>query len=154
MRALDFLGVPFALTRHVGVEMSFLRPPRIRRKTGEPEGLQQRLELHKDFVFAVAKDRGQDLACVVIDGVPQPALVAFLADKAPHLVDLRFPSLLNVHKDLGWVYGAQQRAIDRCQCGFFFSRVANLTRESILKFFQDDNAGMLRMTSSARYFKE
>src|SRR5712691_11158198 len=25
---------------------------------------------------------------------------------------------------------------------------------SILKFFQDDNAGMLRMTSSARYFKE
>ena len=25
---------------------------------------------------------------------------------------------------------------------------------SILKFFQVDNAGMLRMTSSARYFKE
>jgi hypothetical protein len=25
---------------------------------------------------------------------------------------------------------------------------------SIFKFFQDDNAGMLRMTASARYFKE
>src|SRR5207253_11215805 len=32
------------------------------------------------------------------DGMPQPALVAFLADKTPHLVDLRFPRLLNVDK--------------------------------------------------------
>ncbi len=61
MRALDFLGVPFARTRHVGVEMSFVRPPMIRRKTGEPEGLQQRLELHKDFVFAVAVSGDQKL---------------------------------------------------------------------------------------------
>ena len=29
-----------------------------------------------------------------------------------------------------------------------------LLLHSILKFFQIDNAGMLRMTSSARYFKE
>jgi hypothetical protein len=30
----------------------------------------------------------------------------------------------------------------------------NVPAYSILKFFQVDNAGMLRMTSSARYFKE
>src|SRR5712691_1441648 len=93
MRALDFLGVPFARTMHVGFEMAFVRPPMIRIKTSEPEGLQQRFELQKDLVFAAAKDIGQNLACVVIDGMPQPALVAFLADKAPHLVDLSFPDI-------------------------------------------------------------
>ena len=39
MLALDFLGVPFARTMHVGVEMAFVRPPMIRIKPGEPEGL-------------------------------------------------------------------------------------------------------------------
>ena len=107
MLALDFLGVPFARTMHVRCEMAFVRPPMIRIKTSEPEGLQQRFELQKDLGFAAAKDIGQDLACVVIDGVPQPALVAFLADKAPHFVNFSFPSLLNVHNDLGWVDGTQ-----------------------------------------------
>ena len=60
MLALDFLGVPFARTLHVGVEMAFVRPPMIRIKTGEPEGLQQRFELEKDFVFAAPKDIRQD----------------------------------------------------------------------------------------------
>ena len=50
MLALDFLGVPFARTMHVGVQMAFVRPPMIRIKTREPEGLQQRFELQKDFL--------------------------------------------------------------------------------------------------------
>jgi hypothetical protein len=115
MLALDFLGVPFARTMYFGVEMSFIRTPMIRIKPGEPEGLQQRFELQKDFVFAAAKDIGQNLTCVVIDGMPQPALVPFLADKAPHLVDLSFPCLLNVHDDFVWVYRAQQCGVDRFQ---------------------------------------
>ena len=56
MLALDFLGVPFARTMHVGVEMAFVRPPMIRIKTSESEGLQQRFELQKDFIFATPKD--------------------------------------------------------------------------------------------------
>jgi hypothetical protein len=39
MLALDFLGVPCARTRHVGCEMSCIRPPMIRIKPGELEGL-------------------------------------------------------------------------------------------------------------------
>src|SRR6266705_2448116 len=120
MLALDLLGVPFTRTMYVGVEMAFVCPPMIRIKTGEPEGLQQRFELHKDVVFAATKDIGQDRARVMINRMPQPAWVPFVADKAPHFVDLRFPSLLNVHQDFGWVYGAQQRVVDRFQCGFFF----------------------------------
>jgi hypothetical protein len=45
------------------------------------EGLQQCFELQKDLICAAAKDVGQDLACVVIDGMPQPAWVPFVADK-------------------------------------------------------------------------
>jgi len=40
---------------------------------GQPEGLEQRFELQKDLVCAATKDVGQDLSCVVIDGMPQPA---------------------------------------------------------------------------------
>ena len=48
---------------------------------GEPEGLTQRFELQKDLILAATTDVGQDLAGVVIDGMPQPAWVAFVADK-------------------------------------------------------------------------
>src|ERR1043166_7382295 len=120
MRALDFLGVPFARTMYLGVEMAFVCPPMIRRKTREPAELQQRFALQKDGVFAATTDRGQDRARVMITGMPQPAWVPFVADKAPPCIDLRCPSLLNVYQDLGWVYGAQPCAIDRCQCGCFF----------------------------------
>src|SRR5437879_989847 len=41
-------------------------------------------------------------------------------EKSAHLVDLSFPSLLNVHEDLIGVHGAPQRGIDRCQRRFFF----------------------------------
>ena len=56
MLAFDFLGMPFARTMHVGVEMAFVRTPMIRREASEPEGLQQRFELQKDFVFTASKD--------------------------------------------------------------------------------------------------
>jgi hypothetical protein len=55
MLALDFLGIPFARTMHVGFEMAFVRPPMIRIEASEPEGLQQRFELQKDVVFAAPK---------------------------------------------------------------------------------------------------
>ena len=78
-------------------------------KASETEGLQERFAFEKNVIFSAAKDRGQNGSCVMIDRMPQPALVALLADKAPHLVDLSFPSLLNVHDDLIGVHGAQQR---------------------------------------------
>ena len=34
------------------------------------------------------------------------------------------------------------------------TQLPKIATHSMLKFFQDDNVGMLRMTSSARYFKE
>ena len=68
MLALDFLGVPFARTMHFGFEMALVRPPMIRIKTREPEGLQQRFELEKDCVFAAPKDIRQDGTWVMMLG--------------------------------------------------------------------------------------
>ena len=63
---------------------------------GQPKGLEQCFELQKDLVFAAPKDVGQDPACVVIDGMPEPAWIAFILDKRPHLIHLR--SLFNFMK--------------------------------------------------------
>ena len=56
MLALDLLRVPFARAVHLGVQMSCVRAPMIRREAGEAEGLQQRFELQKDLVLAAPKD--------------------------------------------------------------------------------------------------
>ena len=80
-------------------------------KTRETKGLQQRFELQKDLILATPKDIGQDRTRVVIDRMPEPALVPFLADKTPHFIHLRFPSALNVHGNFGWVEGAQEGGI-------------------------------------------
>src|SRR6266571_2326121 len=106
MFALDLLGVPFARTVHVSVQMPGVRPPMIGVKAGEPEGLQQRFELQKDLILATPKDIGQDRTRVVIDRMPQPPLVFLLTDKTPHLIHLGFTSALNVHSNFSWVEGA------------------------------------------------
>ena len=81
--------------------MPFVRPPMIRIEAREPEGLQQRFELQKDVVFAAPKDIRQDRARVMINGMSQPALVPFFADKTPHFIHLGCASALDVHTDLG-----------------------------------------------------
>ena len=78
MLTLDLLGIPFARAVNVLIQMPGICAPMVSIKASEPEGREQRFELQKNFIFATTKDIGQNLACVVIDGMPQPALVAFL----------------------------------------------------------------------------
>ena len=68
MLALDLLGVPFARGVYVRVQIPRVRAPMIRIKAGEPEGLQQRFELQKDFIFAAPKDIGQNRARLMMLG--------------------------------------------------------------------------------------
>src|SRR5215475_10555346 len=121
MLALDFLRVAFAWAVLIGVEVTRVGPPIIGIIAGQPEGLQQRFEPQKDLIFAATKDVGQHLAGVVIDGMPEPAGVAFMPDKRPHLIQLRlrFPRALQVPSHLGGVQRAQQSGVHRLQRGFF-----------------------------------
>ena len=111
MLALDFLGMLFAWAMHFGVQMPGVGAPMIRRKAGEPEGLQQRFQSEKDLICAAPKTIRQDGACLMINGMPQPALVTFCADKTPHLIPLGFPSSLNGDRHLLGVYGAKQSRV-------------------------------------------
>src|SRR5215471_6195749 len=121
MLALDFLRVAFAWAVLVGVEVTRVGPPIIGIIAAQPEGLQQRFEPQKDLIFAAPKDVGPDLAGVVIDGMPEPAWVALVPDKRPHLIHLRlrFPSAFQVPSRLGGVQRAQYSGVHRLQRRFF-----------------------------------
>src|SRR6266851_6013888 len=119
MLALNFLRVAFAWAMHVGIQMPGVGAPMIRVVAGQPEGLEQRFELQKDLVCAAPEDICQDFSCVVIDGMPQPTWIAFVTNKRPHLIHLRFTSALQIPGHLGWVQRAQQRGVHRLQRRFF-----------------------------------
>src|SRR2546423_3378391 len=78
MLALDFLGVVFAGSMLFRVEVTRVRAPMICRVVREPEGLQQRLELEKDGILATTKDLRQDRSRAMVNGMPEPAWVAFV----------------------------------------------------------------------------
>jgi len=100
MLALDVLRMTFAWVVLVRVEVMRIRAPMIGAVAGQSKGLEQRFEPEKDLIFSAAKDIGQDGSRVMIDRMPQPALVALLADKTPRFIHLGFPSALNVYRDL------------------------------------------------------
>jgi hypothetical protein len=64
-------------------------------------------------------DLRQDRTHVVIDRMPQPAWVPFVADKRSHLIPLGFASSLNVHGNLLRVQGVQQSGVHRRKHCFF-----------------------------------
>ena|SRR5215831_8001485 len=108
MLALDVLRVPFARAMDFRLQMPGVGAPIIRLKPGESTGLQQGVELQKNLIFTAPKDVGSPLAGVVIDGMPEPAGVAFVADTRPHLIPLRlrFPRARAGHRHVVWGVGA------------------------------------------------
>jgi len=58
----------------------------------------------------------------VIDGMPEPAWVAFVTDKRPHLIHLRFPGALDVPGYLIRIQRAQQRGVHRLKRPFFLPK--------------------------------
>src|SRR6266702_4771483 len=119
MLPLDLLGVPFPRAVHVRVQMPRVRTPMIRIKACQTKGFQQRFEPQKNLVLPTPKNIGQNGTRVVIDGMPQPAWIAFAADKRPHLINFCFAGLLNVHDNLFRVQRAQQRRVHRRKQRFF-----------------------------------
>jgi hypothetical protein len=67
---------------------------------------------------------------MVVDRMPQPAWIAFVADKRPHFIDFRFARLLNVHGNLCRVQRAQQRHVHRRSSVAFF--LSSLSTVSVL----------------------
>jgi hypothetical protein len=95
MFALDLLRVSLARTVLVRIEVTSVRAPVIGVIARDAKRLEQPFELQKYLILPPAKDIGQDLTRMVIDGMPEPPLVLLLPYKGPHLIDFRFLSPLN-----------------------------------------------------------
>jgi hypothetical protein len=109
-RAVDFRGeVPLEGTPIVCIVVS------------DAKGLEQRLQLYKDFVRAPAKDVRQNLPGTVIDSIPQLALLLLLAHKTPHFVHFGFVHALEDDLDVARGQAFDQGMIHRGERSPFFS---------------------------------
>jgi hypothetical protein len=81
MFALDLLCVPLARLVLVGIEMPGVRAPSIGVIATDAKRLAQPFELQKYLILPPATDIRQDFARLVINRMPQPALLVRL----PHL---------------------------------------------------------------------
>ena len=68
--------------------MPLVGPPAIGVKPRDPKRLQQVLQFEKDGILPPPKDVRQHGATVVIDRMPQPPRLRFLAHITPHLIEL------------------------------------------------------------------
>src|SRR5215510_5899804 len=112
MLPLDFLRVALARIVLFRIKMPGVCAPLIGMIARDPKRLQQGFQLQKDLVFAAAKDIRQDGSSAVIDGMPEPSLLLFLADKTPHFVHLGFTNALNMHSNVVWVDSTQEGRVD------------------------------------------
>ena len=85
MLALDFLRAAFADGVLFGVKMTRVRAPLIGVVVRQTEGIEQRFELEKHLIFPAAKDIRQHLSRLMINGMPEPARVAFAAARNDHI---------------------------------------------------------------------
>lgn len=80
MFALDFLRVAFAGGVLFRVKMTRVRPSRIGIIVREAKGFQEHFEFEEDLICAAPKDIRQNRSRTVINGMPEPTGVGFVAD--------------------------------------------------------------------------
>ena len=78
---------------------------------GQAKGFQERFEFEENLVFAAPKDIRQNRSRTVINGMPEPTWVGFVADVRPHFVHLCFARSLNVHSHPVWIQRLQQGCV-------------------------------------------
>ena len=87
MFALDFLCIGFPHFVLLGVDMSLIGTPTIRIKPRDAQRLQQLLESREDLILVSSEHLDQDRACMMINGVPQPARMRFATHVTPHFFE-------------------------------------------------------------------
>jgi hypothetical protein len=56
----------------------------------------------------------------MINGVPEPSLLAFLLNETPHLIDLRFVHWLDLNMDLARLHVLDGQIVDVFELWLFF----------------------------------
>ena len=121
MFTLDLLRVALARAVDFRGEVPLEGTPIVCTAVRDAKGLEQRLQLYKDFVRAPAKDVRQNLPGTVIDSIPQLALLLLLAHKTPHFVHFGFVHALEDDLDVARGQAFDQGMIHRGERSPFFS---------------------------------
>jgi hypothetical protein len=109
MLQLDFLGVLCVWKMQIGFQLLYGGALRIGRGRGETAEIGQGLLLQQGLVFPALKAIRPHNCRTVLRGMPWPALAGFLTNKTPHLLPLRFASMLDIHGDIGYNSEPSQR---------------------------------------------
>src|SRR5262249_9721024 len=128
MFALDFLRVLLAHLMLLSSQMPLVSPPAVGVKLGDAKRGQQLLELQEDVVLPSSEHICQDLARVVINGVPQPTRIRFFAHITPRFVEfgaeptthLKLICAPDFHFHVRGMQGCQHAMIHRLQLRLFF----------------------------------
>ena len=120
MFTLYFLRIPFPNFVSLFGKMTGIGPPIIGVVLRDAEGFQKRFQTNESPIFTRIQHVSQHLSRVVINRVPEPSLLRFVADIAPHFIGLRFnPFQLNLPRG-GVLQAIQQGMVDFVEGGFFF----------------------------------
>ena len=104
--------------------MAFIRSPTIRVKLRDPKRFQQGFEFKESTVLMIRQDIRQHFTGLMVNGVPQPALLFLVADKTPHFIGFGFDILPLAQSDEGLrgLELSQFYLIDCFQVSIFFLR--------------------------------
>ena len=120
MFSFYFLGVLFANFMACRFQMPLIGTPIISIKAGNAERCKQSFEFQKDLIFMRSQNIGEYLSTLMVDRMPQPALIFFLTHEAPHFIQLRLLHSDELHYYFLRTQGLQQCVVNRLQRGFFF----------------------------------
>jgi hypothetical protein len=109
--ALDLLGMAFAWLVLISFEMTRVSAPVVRIIASDAKRLELRFELEEDLILAAPKDISQHLTTAVINRMPKPSLISFLAHVRPELVHFRFLGRPNDNRHLIWIQQSQQTVV-------------------------------------------
>ena len=85
--AFDLLRMGFAHRVLRGIEMTLVGAPSISIESGDVKRGQELLPLEKHVILPSPKDICQHGPTVMINGMPEPPRLGFLADLTPHLIE-------------------------------------------------------------------
>src|SRR2546422_829897 len=88
VRAFDLLRLGFADRVLRGIEMALVGSPSIGVEAANVKRCEELLQLEKHLILPSPTDRRQDSSTVMINGMPQPPRLRFLADITPHCIEL------------------------------------------------------------------
>jgi hypothetical protein len=97
MVSFDLLGVRFTSFLLLGVEMPLVCSPIIRIKMSNAQWRSKLLQLSENRICLRSSDRREDDTALMIDSMPEPALLLFLLNNAPHFIHCSGVTLLDDH---------------------------------------------------------